>query len=272
MTTHGLVRAALAEDRTRSDITSRLTIPAGLSSRAVLVARASGVACGLDVCADVFAAVDRRVRFAARFGDGRPFGAGAVLASISGPARAILAGERTALNFVQRLSGIATLTRRFVDEVTGTGAIILDTRKTVPGWRELDKRAVRAGGATNHRSSLATMILIKDNHIAAAGSVTAALRRCRRARVPIEVECGSIAEVREALAAGARRILLDNMTLAQLRRAVTLARGRAKLEASGGIALSRVRAVALTGVDFISVGALTHSAPAADIALDFLHE
>ena len=272
MTTRALVRVALAEDRVRDDITSRLTIPADLSSRAVLVARAPGVACGLDVCAEVFAAVDRRVRFAARFRDGRPFRAGAVLAAVSGPARSILSGERTALNFVQRLSGIATLTHRFVAAVACTGAVILDTRKTIPGWRELDKRAVRAGGGTNHRSNLAEMVLIKDNHIAAAGSTTAALERCQGARLPIEVECGTLAEVRTALAAGARRVLLDNMTLAQMRRAVALARGRARLEASGGITLSRVRAVALTGVDFISVGALTHSAPAADIALDFLHK
>jgi len=272
MTTRALVRAALAEDRTRSDVTSRLTIRAESTSRAALVARAAGIVCGLDVCAEVFAAVDSRTRFVARTHDGRPFGPGATLAVISGSSRSILAAERTALNFIQRLCGIATLTHRFVTAVAGTGAVVLDTRKTIPGWRELDKRAVRAGGGTNHRVNLADMILIKDNHIAAAGSIAVALERCRGARLPIEVECRTLVDVREALAAGARRILLDNMTLAQMRRAVALAHGRAQLEASGGITLSRVRAVAQTGVDFISVGALTHSAPAADIALDFLHK
>jgi nicotinate-nucleotide pyrophosphorylase (carboxylating) len=203
--------------------------------------------------------------------DGSRFRSGQVLATVEGRARSLLAAERTALNFLQRMSGVATLTRRYVDAVRGTRAVILDTRKTVPGWRELDKYAVRCGGGMNHRRGLYDMVLIKDNHIAAAGSVAAALAACKgRTRLAVEVEAGNLREVREALAAGAQRILLDNMTPAQLRAAVQLCRGQAKTEASGGVTLTNVRKVALTGVDYISVGAITHSAQAADIALDFL--
>ncbi|MEO0086194.1 MAG: carboxylating nicotinate-nucleotide diphosphorylase, partial [candidate division WOR-3 bacterium] len=185
-------------------------------------------------------------------------------------ARSLLTAERTALNFVQRMSGVATLTRRYVDAVKGTGAVILDTRKTVPGWRLLDKYAVRCGGGQNHRRGLYDMVIIKDNHIQVCGSIAAALERCRRARRPVEVETRTLADVREALAAGADWIMLDNMPLRKMRRAVRMVAGRCRVEASGGITLANVRRAALTGVDFISVGALTHSAPAADIALDFL--
>lgn len=270
MTTRQLIRAALREDIGSGDATSRLTVPATAAARALIVARAPGVLCGIDVCRQVFAAVDRRIRFRARLHDGMPVRRGTVIAEIDGPARGILTAERTALNFLQHLSGIAGLTRRYADAVRGTGATILDTRKTVPGWRELAKYAVRCGGGANHRRGLDDMVLIKDNHIAAAGSVATALARCRRTRLPVEVECASLVQVREALAAGARRILLDNMDCGRLRRAVEFCRGRARTEASGGITLRNVRRVALTGVDFISVGALTHSAPAADIALDFV--
>jgi nicotinate-nucleotide pyrophosphorylase (carboxylating) len=200
---------------------------------------------------------------------GASYEAGSVLALVRGPARAILAAERTALNFLQRLSGIAAITRRYVDAVGGTGVKIFDTRKTTPGWRALEKYAVRCGGGSNHRMGLYDMVLIKDNHIVAAGSVAVALKRAQGARIPVEVEVRTIAQLRAALAAGARRILLDNMDLSRMRRAVALAHGRAELEASGGITLRRVRAVAETGVDRISVGALTHSAPTVDIALDF---
>ncbi len=264
-----LVRAALAEDIGSGDITTRLTVPAGARARAVLVARSAGTLAGIAICERVFRTLDRRVSFAARLSDGAVFARGAVLARIAGPARPLLSAERTALNFLQRLSGIATHTARFVAAVRGTRCRVLDTRKTLPGWRALEKYAVRCGGGANHRFGLFDMVLVKDNHIAAAGSITAALARCRT-DLPVEVECRTPADVQEALAAGAKLILLDNMTLAQLRRCVKLARGRARLEASGGITLDNVAAVARTGVDSVSVGAITHSAPAADIALDFL--
>jgi len=269
MTTPQLIRIALAEDIGPGDATSRLTVPAGRFCRAQLIARTDGILAGIDVCRQVFLALDRSIRFAPKLKDGARYGKDQLLASVQGRARPILAAERTALNFIQRLSGIAFTTRRFVDAVRGTGAIILDTRKTTPGWRELEKYAVRCGGGTNHRTGLHDMILIKDNHIVAAGSITTAIDRCRSSRLPMEVEAQTVADVSEALAAGAKRILLDNMTVAQMRRAVALAGGKAKLEASGGVTLGKVRRIAETGVDYISVGAITHSAPAADIALDF---
>ena len=272
MTTRQLVQAALAEDVGTGDVTSRLTIPAGRYARARLVARKGGILAGIGVCRQVFLTLDPSIRFAPKLKDGARFRKNQVLAEVHGPARPILTAERTALNFIQRLSGIATATRRFVDAIRGTKAMILDTRKTTPGWRALEKYAVRCGGGANHRAGLYDMILVKDNHIAAAGSITAALERCGPSRLPIEVETQSLADVKEALAAGAKRILLDNMTVAQMKKAVDLARGRTKLEASGGINLRNVRRVAETGVDYISVGAITHSAPAADIALDFAQD
>ncbi|MEO0078093.1 MAG: carboxylating nicotinate-nucleotide diphosphorylase [candidate division WOR-3 bacterium] len=271
-TVRRLVRDALAEDLGPGDVTSRMIVPAQQNARARLVARGSGVLCGIDICRQVFSAVDQTVRFRPRLRDGRAFQPGTVLAEVQGRARSLLAAERTALNFLQRLSGIATLTRRYVVAVQGTGATILDTRKTTPGWRELEKYAVRCGGGVNHRMGLYDMVLIKDNHIAVAGSVRSALAACRQTRLEVEVEVTSIAQVKEALAAGARRLLLDNMTLAQLRRAVQLCRGRARTEASGGVRLQRVRKIAETGVDSISVGAITHSAPASDIALEFIRD
>jgi nicotinate-nucleotide pyrophosphorylase (carboxylating) len=269
MTTARLIRAALAEDIGPGDVTSRLTVPPDRSARAQLLARTDGVLAGIDVCRRVFLTLDRSVRFSPRLKDGARFRKDQVLAEVHGRARSILTAERTALNFIQRMSGIASATRRFVDAIRGTRAVILDTRKTTPGWRDLEKYAVRCGGGTNHRTGLYDMILIKDNHIAAAGSITAAVERCRTSRLPLEVETQTLADVEEALAAGAKRILLDNMTTAQMKKAVALVRGRARLEASGGITLRNVRRVAETGVDYISVGAITHSAPAADIALDF---
>jgi nicotinate-nucleotide pyrophosphorylase (carboxylating) len=270
MTTRQLVKAALAEDIGPGDATSRLTVPIGRSVRAQLVARTDGILAGIDVCRQVFLTLDRSVRFTPRLKDGARFRAHEILAEVHGRARPILAAERTALNFIQRLSGIASATRRFVDAVRGTKAVILDTRKTTPGWRALEKYAVRCGGGTNHRTGLHDMILIKDNHIAAAGSITAAVDRCRSNQLPMEVETQTLADVKEALAAGAKRILLDNMTAVQMKQAVALAHGKAKLEASGGVTLRSVRRIAETGVDYVSVGAITHSAPAADIALDFL--
>ena len=270
MTTRQLIQAALAEDVGPGDVTSTLTVPAGRFARARLVARTGGILAGINVCRQVFLTLDRSVRFAPKLKDGARFRKDQVLAEVHGRARSILTAERTALNFIQRLSGIATATHRFVDAVRGTKAVILDTRKTTPGWRALDKYAVHCGGGTNHRTGLYDMILIKDNHIAAAGSITTAIERCRSSRLPLEVEAETLAEVQESLVAGAKRILLDNMTLTQMKRAVALAKGKAKLEASGGINLRNVRRAAETGVDYISVGAITHSAPAADIALDFL--
>jgi len=270
MTTRQLIRAALDEDIGTGDVTSRLTVPEDRFVRARLVARTSGILAGIDVCRQVFLTLDRSVRFAPKLKDGTRFRRDQVLAELHGRGRPILAAERTALNFIQRLSGIASATRRFVDAVRGTKAVILDTRKTTPGWRALEKYAVRCGGGANHRAGLCDMILIKDNHIAAAGSITTAIERCRSSRLPMEVEAQTVADVDEAIAAGAKRILLDNMTVAQMKRAVALARSKAKLEASGGITLRNVRRIAGTGVDYISVGAITHSAPATDIALDFL--
>ena len=269
MTTAQIIRAALAEDIGPGDVTSRLTVPRDRIVRARLIARAGGILAGIDVCRQVFLALDRSVRFTPKLADGGRFRKDTVLAAIHGRARPILSAERTALNFIQRLSGIATATRRFADAVRGTKAVILDTRKTTPGWRALEKYAVRCGGGANHRAGLYDMILIKDNHIAAAGSITTAIDRCRLSRLPMEVEAQTVADVAEALAAGVKRIMLDNMTLAQMKRAVALVGGKAKLEASGGVTLTRVRRIAETGVDYISVGAITHSAPAADIALDF---
>jgi nicotinate-nucleotide pyrophosphorylase (carboxylating) len=270
MTVRQLIRAALAEDIGTGDITSRLTVPEDRIARARLVARTSGILAGIDVCRQVFLTFDRSVRFTPKLKDGARFRNGQVLAEIRGRARSILTAERTAINFIQRLSGIATATRGFVDAVREARAVILDTRKTTPGWRVLEKYAVRRGGGTNHRAGLSDMILIKDNHIAAAGSITAALERCRSSRLQVEVETQTLADVKEALAAGAKRILVDNMNVTEMKKAVALARGKAKLEASGGVTLRNVRRVARAGVDYISVGAITHSAPAADIALDFL--
>ncbi|MBN2537774.1 carboxylating nicotinate-nucleotide diphosphorylase [candidate division WOR-3 bacterium] len=264
-----LVRAALAEDVGSGDVTSELVVPLDTRCRARIVARAPGVLAGTRVCRRVFQETDRAVRFRALSRDGARFRRGKVLARLSGPARSVLAAERTALNFLQRMSGVATLTARFVAAVDGTGCRVLDTRKTVPGWRALDKYAVWCGGGVNHRRGLHDMVLVKDNHVAVAGSVGTALERCRGARLKVEVEVRNLAEVREALAGRAHRLLLDNMSLGQMRAAVALCRGRARTEASGSITLRRARAIARTGVDFISVGALTHSAPAADIALDF---
>ncbi|MEO0005774.1 MAG: carboxylating nicotinate-nucleotide diphosphorylase [candidate division WOR-3 bacterium] len=268
MTINELIKAALEEDIGSGDVTSRLLIPEKQKATAHIVARSTGILAGIKICGQVFKAVDRRIQFEPFYLDSSRFRRGAVLARVSGPARSILAAERTALNFIRHLSGIATQTAKFVSRIKGTKAVILDTRKTLPGWRQLEKYAVRCGGGKNHRQGLYDMILIKDNHLALVGSVEEALARCRESRLPVEIEVKTIDELRAALAAGAKRIMLDNMTVPQLRRAVQITAGQAKLEASGGITLKNVQAVARTGVDYISVGALTHSAPAADISLE----
>jgi nicotinate-nucleotide pyrophosphorylase (carboxylating) len=263
-----LVRRALAEDVGSGDLTTQATVPAGARARARITQKQPGVLYGLDAAQLAFALLDSGARFVALAEEGVWRTGGPVL-DIEGDAAALLGAERTALNLLQRLSGVATLTARYVEAVRGTGARVLDTRKTTPGLRLLEKAAVVAGGATNHRVGLFDAILIKENHAAMAGGVGEAVRLARAAApdVLLEVECRTDAEVDEALAAGAPRLLLDNMTAAQLRAIVARVGDRAELEASGGIDLETIRGVAETGVDFISVGALTHSAPSLDISL-----
>jgi nicotinate-nucleotide pyrophosphorylase (carboxylating) len=267
------IDAALREDMPEGDVTSESIIPPNARSEAFLLAKEDGVLAGLPVAARVFERIDPSVIFIERFRDGASFTKSDKLARIKGPTIALLKGERTALNFLQHLCGVATLTRRFVEAVAGTKTRILDTRKTVPGLRLLDKYAVRTGGGTNHRVSLSDMVLIKDNHLRHVGSVAEAVRRARAAARPgvrVEVEAATLLQVREALAAKADMIMLDNMPLETMHQAVNLSGGRVPLEASGNMTIDRVRAVAETGVDFISVGALTHSARAIDISLDFV--
>lgn len=268
------IEIALREDMPEGDITSESIIPLNDRSEAYFLAKEDGVLAGLDVASRVFAKIDPSVIFIERFRDGDGFRKSDKLARVKGPTIALLKGERTALNFLQHLCGVATATRRFVEAIAGTKTRILDTRKTTPGLRLLEKYAVRTGGGTNHRISLSDMVLIKDNHLRHVGSVSEAVRRARskiRPGVRVEVEAASLLQVREALAAGADMIMLDNMPVETMHQAVLLAGGRVPLEASGNMTLDRVRAVAETGVDFISVGALTHSARAVDISLDFVH-
>ena len=268
---HHLIALALAEDEVRRDVTSRAIFPARHRSRAVVDAKQDLVICGLEIAAAVFRRVSPalKVRLLAR--DGDQIKRGGLVMRIEGPTAAILAAERTALNFLQRLSGIATQSARYAAAVAGTGVQVIDTRKTTPGWRDLEKYAVRTGGSGNHRRSLAAMFLIKDNHIAAAGSLTRAVQLCRAAArrgIKVEVEAKTLAEVREAVIAGADIILLDNMTPVRIRAAVKLIAGRAKVEVSGGVTFQTLRRFAVPGVDYISVGALTHSVAAADLSLD----
>jgi nicotinate-nucleotide pyrophosphorylase (carboxylating) len=265
-----IIRHALAEDVGAGDVTSRNILPPELRARARVVAKSAGVMAGLDVARAVFAEVDARVAFEARVADGTAVAPGTEVAVVDGPALALMTAVRTALNFLQRMSGIATTTRAFVDLVAGTGASILDTRKTAPGLRALDKQAVRAGGGHNHRFGLFDMVLIKDNHIDACGTISEAIGRVRRstdAGLPIEVECRSLEDVRESLPFGLNRLLLDNMTIEEVRACVAFVDGRVPLEVSGNVTLANVRDYALTGVDCISVGALTHSVQALDVSL-----
>lgn len=271
--TDHLIDLALEEDLGLGDLTSRAIFPPRHRSRAVIEARASIVVCGLEIAARIFARVDPALRVRFGVADGARVRPGQPVLRIAGPTASLLAAERTALNFLQRLSGIATLTRAYADAVVGTGVRVIDTRKTIPGWRALEKAAVRCGGGCNHRSSLGEHVLIKDNHIAAAGSIARAVAAARAAAphlARVEVEAGSLAQVRAALAAGAEVILLDNLTPAQVASAVRLIAGRARVEVSGGITLATIREYALPGVDVISVGALTHSAPAADLSLEVI--
>jgi nicotinate-nucleotide pyrophosphorylase (carboxylating) len=271
-----LVDQALEEDLGRGDVTSDLLVPSDVAARAVLRSRSQGVIAGLDVAAMVFAAVDAQVRSAALVGDGDAVAPGQELGVISGAARSLLRGERVALNFLQRLSGIATLTSRYVEAARGTRARIVDTRKTTPGLRSLEKYAVRAGGGFNHRRDLSGAMMIKDNHLAVIGalglSLSEAIKQARESlphTLKIEIEVDRLDQIPEALAAGADIVLLDNMSTEDLSRAVAAINGRAIIEASGGVNLGTISQIAATGVDVISVGALTHSAPALDIGLDF---
>jgi nicotinate-nucleotide pyrophosphorylase (carboxylating) len=265
-----VIDRALAEDVGDGDRTTEATVPADAVARARIVQKAEGAVAGLDVAGKVFERVDPALRWTAHVADGEWGDPQRLVAEVAGPARAILTGERVALNFLGRLSGVATLTARFVRAVEGTGVKILDTRKTTPGLRALEKAAVVAAGGTSHRFGLYDAILVKENHSALAGGVGEATRRALAAApegMKVEVECATLDELEEALAAGAQHILLDNMGPEELRDAVARAKGRATLEASGGVTLANVRAIAETGVDYISVGALTHSAPALDLSL-----
>ena len=264
-----LAYAALAEDVGEGDVTTEAIVDADASGSAVLLIKEPGVVCGLAIVERVFRALDPDLVIEPLVDEGALVESGTAVLRVSGPLRAILTGERTALNFLGRLSGIATLTRRYVDAVEGTGVAILDTRKTTPGLRVLEKHAVAVGGGRNHRLGLDDAVLIKDNHLRAAGSIGEAVERARAStHLPVEVECDTTEQVSEALAARVDAILLDNMTPDGLLAAVVLARGRARLEASGGVTLDNVRAIAETGVDEVSVGALTHSARSLDVSLE----
>jgi nicotinate-nucleotide pyrophosphorylase (carboxylating) len=270
---HAIVKSALDEDGAFNDMTTIATVVSDRHARGRLVARGSGVICGIPLALEAFRTLDPKVTMRVDCEDGARVQPGDSVLYLSGHARALLTAERIALNFMQRLSGVATVTARYVDAIRGTRARILDTRKTTPGWRLLEKYAVRAGGGTNHRLNLSTAVLIKDNHLAAVdGDVGLAVRRTRDLAPPgtkVEVECDRIEQVQAALEAWADIIMFDNMSIAMMRECVTLVAGQALTEASGGVNLGSVREIAETGVDWISVGALTHSAPALDLALDF---
>jgi nicotinate-nucleotide pyrophosphorylase (carboxylating) len=266
-----LIALALEEDLGRGDVTSEVIFDDAAAARGRIVAKEPLVVAGIEIARAVFLRVDPEVRFDAVVAEGQRLESGEVVAQIAGRARSVLGAERTALNFLQRLSGIATLTRRFVDQVAGTRAVICDTRKTAPGWRALDKRAVVAGGGRNHRADLASGVLIKDNHVAACGSVKAAVERSRAGAphgLRIEVEVTRLDQIDEAVAAGAEVILLDNMSPEQVKRGVAQIAGRVVVEISGGVNLETVRSFAEAGPDRISVGALTHSARAVDLSLE----
>lgn len=267
-----LIQVAIEEDIGRGDVTTEATITEYVLSRARLITKQEMVLAGIDVFAEVYTVLDNSVHIWPHYKDGDLLSAGTLIADLEGSARSLLTGERVALNFLQRLSGIATLTRRYVDAVRGYDVTIVDTRKTTAGWRVLEKYAVRVGGGKNHRHDLGDGVLIKDNHIVAAGGIKQAVEMARRHShhlLKIEVEVETLDQVQEALQAGAEVIMLDNMSLAMLAEGVKVIAGRAVVEASGGVSLESVVDVARTGVDLISVGRLTHSAPSADIHVEF---
>lgn len=265
-----VIDAALAEDVGAGDVTTRATIPAGRPLAGVLSARSPMVVAGLPVATAVFARVDPLIEFTPQVADGDRINPGQIIAEVAGPAESVLTGERTALNILHMLSAIATETRRYVDAIAGTGCTLLDTRKTIPGLRALSKYAVRCGGGTNHRMRLDDAILIKDNHIAVAGGISQAITQAiaADAGLKVQAECDTLDQVRDAIAAGADSLLLDNMDTDTLRRAVDITAGRVPLEASGGVRLDTIRAIAETGVDFASVGAITQYLTPVDIGLD----
>ena len=264
-----IIESGLREDGADADVTTSSLFDKREAGRAVIRAKENGTVAGLPVAERVFAKLDASVKFIAKAADGDRVAAGQVIAELEGPKRALLSGERLAINLLQRMSGIATLAAEYVKEVEGLSVKVLDTRKTVPGLRVLDKYAVRAGGATNHRMSLSDLVMIKDNHIKFAGGITKAVEAIKKKdrKIRIEVETTSLEEVREALAAGADIIMLDNMSVLAMREAVRVAKGKAQIEASGNVRLDNIREIAETGVDFISVGALTHSVRALDISM-----
>ena len=271
-----LIELALREDlgnvAVAADLTAAWTVASDAEARARIIARQAGVVAGIEIARAVFARLDGSIAACAEVADGVEVAAGQTLVRVQGRARSLLAGERTALNFLQQLSGVATLTQRYVEALTGTATRITDTRKTTPGWRHLQKWAVRMGGGINHRMGLYDAVLIKENHAAAAGGVRAAIREARGQAAPIYVEAENIGAVEEALAGGPDRILLDNMNAPTLRRAVALIRAAnpaIEIEATGGYTLATVREAAVAGVDLVSIGALTHSAPALDLSMLF---
>ncbi|MCX7973897.1 MAG: carboxylating nicotinate-nucleotide diphosphorylase [Candidatus Aminicenantes bacterium] len=270
-----IIKQALAEDMPAGDLTTETIIPPNLKTRAIIVAKESGVLAGIDFAGRVFELIDPSIQFLKLKEDGQAFKSGDILARIVGPAQAILKGERTALNFLQRLCGIATMTARFVSAVAGTKTRILDTRKTTPTLRWFEKYAVRQGGGKNHRLNLSEAVLIKDNHLKIIGSIKEAMARAKQALppgTPIEVEVTSFKEAQEALEAGASCLLLDNMSLKEMKRVVNLVKGRIPLEASGKINLRQVRQIASLGIDYISVGRLTHSYQSIDLSLEIEEE
>lgn len=264
------LRAALREDLGTGDVTTEMLVPSSLRGKAVVQAKEPFVLAGMDAALRTFTLLSGEIKGLARAEDGQAVEKGAVVLELEGPVRALLAGERVAMNILQHLSGVATLTRRFVDAVAGTGVKILDTRKTLPGMRILEKYAVRMGGGVNHRSSLSEGILVKENHLSACGGVSKAVRAIREKSphtLRLEVEASTLEEVEQALAEGVEAILLDNMPIETIREAVKRVGGAAQLEVSGGVTLENVRSFAETGVDAISVGRITHSAPGVDISM-----
>ncbi len=268
-----IIEAALKEDMPRGDITSETIIPARRVSEAILIAKEGGVLAGIDAAKLVFRKIDPSVVFRKKMDDGRVFKKGEKIAALKGRSISLLKGERTALNIMQRMSGIATATHKFVQALKGTKTKILDTRKTAPGLRVLEKYAVRMGGGMNHRFSLSEMVLIKDNHLRLVGSVSEAVKRAKKGVKPgikVEVEANSLEQAKEALRSGADMIMLDNMSVKKMKEVVAWVKGRVPLEASGKVTLRKSREIALTGIDFISVGSLTHSYKSIDISMEFL--
>lgn len=268
-----IIEKALKEDMPKGDITSESIIPARSVSKAALIAKEDGILAGIDIAKKVFKKLSPSVEFKKNFHDGQPFHSGDVLAEIRGSSIALLKGERAALNFLQRMSGVATVTRKYVDAVAGTKAKILDTRKTTPGLRLLEKYAVQMGGGLNHRLNLSEMVLIKDNHLMFIGNISEAVKRARakiKPGIKIEVEVTDFEEAREAVESGADIIMLDNMSLEKMKDIIHWAKGRVIIEASGKVSLENVRAIAELGVDYISVGKLTHSYTSVDMSLEFL--